>query len=78
MTQPDAYRMIERRGRAAGIKTRIGNHSLPATGITDYLKSAGTLEHAQAMTGHSSPRATKLYDRLADEVSLDEHERAGI
>ena len=78
MTQPDAYRMIERRGRAAGIKTKIGNHSLRATGITDYLKSAGTLEHAQAMANHSSPRTTKLYDRRADEVSLDEYERVGI
>lgn len=78
MTQPDAYRMIERRGRAAGIKTKIGNHSFPATGITDYLKSAGTLEHAQAMANHSSPFATKLYDRRADEVSLDEYERVGI
>jgi integrase len=78
MAQPDAYRMIERRGRAAGIKTKIGNHSLRATGITDYLKSAGTLEHAQAMANHSSPRTTKLYDRRADEVSLDEYERVGI
>jgi site-specific recombinase XerD len=78
MTQPDAYRMIERRARAAGIKTKIGNHSLRATGITDYLKSAGTLEHAQAMANHSSPRTTKLYDRRADEVSLDEYERVGI
>ena len=78
MTQPDAYRMIQRRARSAGIKTRIGNHSLRATGITDYLKSAGTLEHAQAMANHSSPRTTKLYDRRADEVSLDECERMGI
>ncbi len=78
MAQPDAYRMIERRARAAGIKTKIGNHSLRATGITDYLKSAGTLEHAQAMANHSSPRTTKLYDRRADEVSLDEYERVGI
>jgi site-specific recombinase XerD len=78
MTQPDAYRMIERRARSAGIKTKIGNHSLRATGITDYLKSAGTLEHAQAMANHSSPRTTKLYDRRADEVSLDEYERVGI
>jgi site-specific recombinase XerD len=78
LTQPDAYRMIERRARAAGIKTKIGNHSLRATGITDYLKSAGTLEHAQAMANHSSPRTTKLYDRRADEISLDEYERVGI
>jgi site-specific recombinase XerD len=78
MTQPDAYRAIQKHGAAAGIKTKIGNHSLRATGITDYLKSAGTLEHAQAMANHSSPRTTKLYDRRSDEVSLDEYERVGI
>lgn len=78
MSQPDAYRMIQRRAKAAGIKTKIGNHSLRATGITDYLKSSGTLEHAQAMAGHSSPRTTKLYDRRGDELSLDEYERVGI
>ncbi len=78
MTQPDAYRMIQRRAKAAGIKTKIGNHSLRATGITDYLKSDGTLENAQAMANHSSPRTTKLYDRRNDETSLDEYERVGI
>ena len=44
MTQPDAYRMIQRRARAAGIKTKVGNHSMRATGITDYLKNQGTLD----------------------------------
>ena len=78
MTQPDAYRMIERRARQAGIKTKIGNHSLRATGITDYLKNGGTLENAQAMANHSSPRTTKLYDRRNDELTLDEYERVGI
>jgi len=78
MGQPDAYRMIQRRARQAGIKTKVGNHSLRATGITDYLKNAGTLEHAQAMANHSSPRTTKLYDRRNDELTLDEYERVGI
>jgi integrase len=55
MTQPDAYRMLQRRAKAAGIKTKIGNHSLRATGITDYLKHDGTLENAQQMANHSSP-----------------------
>lgn len=34
MWQQDAYRMIQRRARAAGIKTKIGNHTFRATGIT--------------------------------------------
>jgi integrase len=61
--QQDTYRMIQRRSAAVGLKTRIGNHTFRATGITAYLKNAGTLEHAQTMANHSSPRATKLYDR---------------
>lgn len=48
-----------------------------ATGMTDYLKSGGTLEKAQAMANHSSPRTTKLYDRRSDEASLDEYEKVG-
>jgi len=32
MWQQDAYRMIQRRTRDTGIKTRIGNHTIRATG----------------------------------------------
>lgn len=78
MTQQDGNRMIQRRARQAGIKTRIGNHSMRATGITDYLKSDGTLEHSHAMAAHSSPRTTKLYDRRNDETALDEYEKVRI
>jgi site-specific recombinase XerD len=78
MVQKDAYMMIQRRAKRAGIATRIGNHSLRATGITDYLKNGGTLEHAQHMANHSSPRTTKLYDRRADEASLEEYEKIRI
>ncbi len=78
MAQQDGYRMISRRARQAGIKTRVGNHSMRATAITDYLKSNGTLEHAQIMAAHSSPRTTKLYDRRSDETALDEYEKVGI
>ena len=39
--------MIERYAIRAGIKTKLGNHSLRATGITDYLKSDGSLSESQ-------------------------------
>jgi site-specific recombinase XerD len=78
MWQQDVYRMIQRRAKAAGIKTRIGNHTFRATGITAYLKNNGTLEHAQTLANHASPRTTKLYDRRADEISLDEVEKISI
>jgi hypothetical protein len=38
LPQANAYAMIQRRARVAGIKTRIGNHTFRATGITAYLK----------------------------------------
>ena len=39
------------------------------TGITAYLSNGGTLEHAQQIAGHASPKTTKLYDRTADTVT---------
>ncbi len=75
MVQGDAYAMIQRRAVAAGIETKVGNHSFRATGITAYLKNGGTLEKAAAMANHASTRTTQLYDRRRDEMSLDEVER---
>lgn len=70
--------MIRRRADAADIKTKIGNHSFRATGITAYLKNGGTLEKAASMANHASTRTTQLYDRRRDEISLDEVERVAI
>jgi integrase/recombinase XerD len=70
--------IIRRRAKAAGIETRIGNHTFRATGITAYLKNSGKLEVAQQIANHESPRTTKLYDRRQDEISLDEIERIAI
>jgi integrase len=66
--------MVRRRALAAGIATRIGNHSFRATGITAYLKNGGTLEKAAVMANHASTRTTQLYDRRRDDISLDEVE----
>ena len=71
----DAFGMVQRRAKAAGIKTRIGCHTFRATGITIYLTNGGDLEKAQQMAAHESPRTTKLYDRRSDVVSLDEVEK---
>jgi hypothetical protein len=49
-----------------------------ATGVTDYLKGEGTLEHAQNMAAHSSPRTTKLYDPRNEETELREYEKVQI
>ncbi len=78
LPQANAYAMVRQRAFAAGIETRIGNHSFRATGITAYLKNGGTLENAAAMANHASTRTTQLYDRRRDEISLDEVERIRV
>jgi site-specific recombinase XerD len=78
LPQANAHAMIRRRAESAGIKTKIGNHSFRATGITAYLKNGGTLEKAASMANHASTRTTQLYDRRRDEMSLDEVERIAI
>jgi site-specific recombinase XerD len=78
LPQANAYAMIARRAVAAGIMTKVGNHSFRATGITAYLKNGGTLEKAAAMANHASTRTTQLYDRRHDEMSLDEVERIRV
>jgi integrase len=78
MNRVDAWRMIQRRAEGLGMRVRIGCHTFRATGITAYLEAGGTLENAQAMAAHESPRTTKLYDRTGDEITLDEIERIAI
>jgi integrase len=70
-----SFYMIRRRAIAAGTHAPIGNHSFRATGITAYLANDGTLEHAQEMAAHESPRTTKLYDRTQDRLTQKEVER---
>ena len=78
LPQANAYSMIQRRAVAAGIGTKIGNHTFRASGITAYLKNGGTLENAAAMANHASTRTTQLYDRRRDKISLDEVERIRV
>ena len=78
MHRVDAWRMVQRRAAELGMKVKIGCHTFRATGITAYLEAGGTLENAQAMAAHESPRTTKLYDRTGDEITLDEVERIAI
>ncbi len=78
LPQANAYAMIRRRAAAAGIATKLGNHSFRATGITAYLKNGGTLERAAQMANHASTRTTQLYDRRREELSLDEVEKIRV
>lgn len=78
ITRTDVFRMVRRRAKHAGLPPSICCHTFRATGITAYLENGGTIENAQAIAAHESPRTTKLYDRTSDELTLDEIERIQI
>jgi integrase/recombinase XerD len=78
MHRIDVWRMIRRRAADVNFQAKIGCHTFRATGTSAYLEAGGALENAQAMAAHESPRTTKLYDRTADVITLDEGERIVI
>lgn len=78
MQRGDVFRMVKRRAKGAGVALDIGCHSFRGTGITAFLKSGGSIENAQMIAKHKSPRTTKLYDRRREEITLTEIERIMI
>jgi site-specific recombinase XerD len=78
LRRDNALAMIKRRAIVAGLSDRICCHTFRATGITAYLEAGGTIEKAQQIAAHESPKTTKLYDRTSDQITLDEIERIAI
>ena len=78
MSRTDALKMIKCRARKVGLAASTCCHTFRGTGITAFIENGGTIENAQAIAGHESPRTTKLYDRTQDEITLDEVERIRI
>lgn len=75
MLRQDAWLMVKRRARDAGLGDRFCNHTMRASGITAYMLAGGTLEKAQQMAAHASSRTTNMYNRTLDTVTLEEVER---
>ena len=75
MARAMALRMIKCRARQARLPAEICAHSFRGTGIMEYLRNGGDLEVAARIAGHDSTRTTQLYNRVQDEISLDEFER---
>ena len=74
MSSSDVLRMIKSRAVMAGLTITARYHMFRATGMTTYLENGGTVENAQQIAAHESPRTTKLYDRRSGAISLDEIE----
>ena len=78
MSRVDVFRMVKRRVKAAELGAAANCHTFRASGITAYLLNGGTLERAQAIAGHESPRTTQLYDRTADDITVEDIERIKV
>ncbi|MFX8797626.1 tyrosine-type recombinase/integrase, partial [Acinetobacter baumannii] len=71
----NAWDLVRRRARKAGLKEAICNHTFRGPGITTYLENGGQLERAADMAGHADPRTTRLYDRRSKQVTMDDVSR---
>lgn len=78
LSQSDVFRMIARRTAAVAVLGKFGCHSFRATGITEYLRSGGRLDVAQALANHESARTTGLYDRRVHKIAQEEVERVSF
>lgn len=78
LMRQEALPMVKRRAKSAGLGDSLCNHSFRATGITCFLENGGTIEKAQQIAAHESPRTTKLYDRTSNNLCLEEIERIRI
>jgi integrase/recombinase XerC len=68
LPQANAYAMIRRRAAAAGINTKLGNHSFRATGITAHLKNGGTPYPAirtRRLAANSNPASASVMPNIA-------------
>jgi site-specific recombinase XerD len=72
LSRVDAFSMVKRRLKNAGLPAAFSNHSFRATGITQFLDNGGSLETAQQIANHADSRTTKLYDRRATRLELSE------
>jgi integrase/recombinase XerD len=78
LTSRNALDMIKGRAKALGLPETICCHTFRATGITVFRLNGGTVEEAQHIANHASPKTTMLYDRSRDQITLDEVERVVI
>lgn len=78
MMRFDTFRAIWQQVEAVGLRTMMCCHTFRTIGIMACLKKGGTIENAQVIAAHESPRTTKLYDRRSDDINLDEIERIVI
>lgn len=65
----NAWAMVKRRLRQAGVPDSLCNHSFRAMGMTAYIENGGNLEGAQDLANHADARTTRLYIRNERQIT---------
>ncbi len=76
-------RVMCKPGSVGGLGGRPPRSTRPGRRARNYkcdnaLGNGGTIENAQAVANHESPKTTKLYDRTSDQITVDEVEKIVI
>jgi hypothetical protein len=58
LSRAETFQLVKRHARPADLSPAISCHSFRATRITAFLQGGGSLELAQRLAGHASPRTT--------------------
>ena len=61
LSQPDVFRIVQKRARAAGIEGRVSPRELRAAGLARFLRDGGDLVVAARLAGHRTTRSTIRY-----------------
>jgi len=75
LDRSNAFHMVRRRAKAAGLQRDFSNHSFRATGITNYMANGGRIDVAKEWAGHADERTTGLYDHSKDKLNEKEVDR---
>lgn len=75
MTRNDAYKVVRKWARKAGLPPRICCHSTRATAITEFIRKGGSLITAARIANHASVKTTQRYVHVDDDIEQSEIER---
>jgi site-specific recombinase XerD len=78
MTRGTTLRMIKRRSVDAGLPAETCCRTLRVTGIVTFLDNGGSIESAQTMAAHGSPRTTLRYRPSRRKITPDEVRKISI
>jgi integrase/recombinase XerD len=76
LSRESVWRLVRRRGEAAGVGVRVTPHTFRHSFATHLLEGGADLRVVQALLGHASISTTQLYTHLTGERLREVYTRA--